>query len=244
MSKPATIIVPARLESSRFPRKLMHRVLGKPIILWTAERIASVAPQFPLVFAVDHSILSDCLEAAGFNCIQTRSEHSSGTDRLAEANMRIGAERVINVQADEPLVSAEHIAALVAGLDAGADMATLAIPFDREEDFKNPNQVKVVRDRRGFALYFSRAAIPHDRDGRSGPLGGGGLRHLGLYAYSADCLQAFAKLKPSPLEQVEKLEQLRALEQGFRIFVGLTQQSSIGIDTEADVHLFEQHLTA
>ena len=243
MSKPATIIVPARLESSRFPRKLMHRVLGKPIILWTAERIASVAPQFPLVFAVDHSILSDCLEAAGFNCIQTRPEHSSGTDRLAEANRSIGAERVINVQADEPLVSAEHIAALVAGLDAGADMATLAIPFDREEDFRNPNQVKVVRDHRGFALYFSRAAIPHDRDGSAGALGGG-LRHLGLYAYSADCLQAFSGLKPSPLEQIEKLEQLRALEQGFRIFVGLSQQPSIGIDTAADVRLFEQYLTA
>ena len=243
MSKPATIIVPARLESSRFPRKLMHLVLGKPIILWTAERIASVAPQFPLVFAVDHPILSDCLEAEGFDCIQTRSDHVSGTDRLAEANAKIGAERVINVQADEPLVCGEHITALVGGLNAGADMATLAIPFARKEDFTNPNQVKVVRDRRGFALYFSRAAIPHDRDGCAGALSGG-LRHLGLYAYSADCLQAFSRLKPSPLEQIEKLEQLRALEQGFRIFVGLTQQSSIGIDTEADVHLFEQHLTA
>lgn len=243
MSKPATIIVPARLESSRFPHKLMHRVLGKPIVLWTAERIARVAPQFPLVFAVDHPILSDCLEAEGFDCILTRSDHTSGTDRLAEANANIGAERVINVQADEPLVCPEHIEALVKGLDAGADMATLAIPFTQKEDFTNPNQVKVVRDHQGFALYFSRAAIPHDRDGSAGALGGG-LRHLGLYAYSADCLQAFSCLKPSPLEQIEKLEQLRALEQGFRIFVGLTQQSSIGIDTEADVHLFEQHLTA
>ena len=221
----------------------MHRILGKPIILWTAERIAGVAPQFPLVFAVDHPILSDCLEAEGFDCIQTRSDHVSGTDRLAEANANIGAERVINVQADEPLVCGEHIMALIKGLDAGADMATLAIPFTHKEDLMNPNQVKVVRDHRGFALYFSRAAIPHDRDKSAGSLAGG-LRHLGLYAYSADCLQAFSKLKSSPLEKIEKLEQLRALEQGFRIFVGLTQQSSIGIDTEADVDLFEQHLTA
>lgn len=221
----------------------MHLVQGKPIILWTAERIATVAPQYPLVFAVDHTCLADCLESAGFNCLYTRTDHVSGTDRLAEANAIIGAERVINVQADEPLVSAAHIEALAGGMDAGADMATLAMPFDSKEDFMNPNQVKVVRDQRDCALYFSRAPIPHDRDGADwskGPC----LRHLGLYAYTASCLETFSRLKPSPLERIEKLEQLRALEQGFRIFVGLTQQPSIGIDTEADAVLFEQHLTA
>ena len=131
MSKLPTIIVPARLASTLFPRKLLHEVRGKPIILWTAERIRAVAPEFPLYFAVDDDALERCLTEAGYQAVRTRPDHPSGTDRLGEANSAVGAEAVINVQGDEPLVTGEQIRALAAGLEGEASIATLAIPFER-----------------------------------------------------------------------------------------------------------------
>ena len=244
MSKMPSIIVPARLASTRFPSKLLHEVRGKPIILWTAERIRTVAPEFPLYFAVDDDALERCLSEAGFTAILTRSEHPSGTDRLAEANTAIGASAVINVQGDEPLVTGEQIRALAAGLKGEAAIATLAVPFARPQDFANTNQVKVVRDREGYALYFSRSSMPFARD-TSGEVDAAWLaqnhcyRHLGLYAYKADFLSAFSSLEPGLLEQIEKLEQLRAMEHGYRIHVGITDQATIGIDTPEDIAEFE-----
>lgn len=249
MSKIPSIIVPARLASTRFPRKLLHEVAGKPIIIWTAERIRTEAPEFPLYFAVDDDALVHCLEAAGFVAVRTNPDHPSGTDRLAEANAQIGATAVINVQGDEPLVSGEQIRALAAGLEGDAAMSTLAIPFRSPEDFANPNQVKVVRDRSGNALYFSRAPIPYARDQggqvdatwlASSPC----LRHLGLYAYDAEFLRVFSSLEPGFYEQIEKLEQLRAMEHGYKINVGITDQPTIGIDTAEDVAAFEARLPA
>ena len=239
-----SIIVPARLASMRFPSKLLHEVRGKPIILWTAERIRNVAPEFPLYFAVDDDALERCLSEAGFTAIRTCAEHPSGTDRLAEANAAIGAPAVINVQGDEPLVTGEQIRALAAGIEREAAIATLAVPFVRPQDFANPNQVKVVRDREGYALYFSRSSMPFARD-TSGEVDAAWLaqnncyRHLGLYAYKADFLSAFSSLEPGLLEQVEKLEQLRAMEHGYRIHVGITDQATIGIDTLEDIAEFE-----
>ena len=247
MSKKPSIIVPARLASSRFPRKLLYEVRGKPVILWTAERIRSVAPEFPLYFAVEDIELAECLNNAGFNAVLTRSDHPSGTDRLAEANTTIGAPAVINVQGDEPLVTGEQIRALAAGLREGIAISTLAMRFDRVEEFENPNQVKVVCDRSGNALYFSRAPIPFVRDGSVSEawlLTNTCYRHLGLYAYDAKFLNTFSKLKPGFLETVEKLEQLRAMEYGYRIHVGITNQSTIGIDTFEDVAKFEACLPA
>lgn len=247
MSKIPSIIVPARLASTRFPQKLLFEVRGKPIILWTAERIRSVAPEYPLFFAVDDDALERCVSDAGFRAVRTRPEHPSGTDRLAEANATVGASAVINVQGDEPLVTGEQIRALAAGLEGEAAMATLAVPFERPEDFANPNQVKVVRDRAGYALYFSRSPIPFARD-TAGQVDAAWLagnpcyRHLGLYAYKADFLRAFSSLEPGYLEQIEKLEQLRAIEHGYRIHVGITDQATIGIDTPADIGEFEAHL--
>ena len=244
MSKMPSIIVPARLASTRFPSKLLHEVRGKPIILWTAERIRTVAPEFPLYFAVDDDVLERCLSEAGFTAIRTRAEHPSGTDRLAEANATIGAPAVINVQGDEPLVTGEQIRALAAGIEREAAIATLAAPFVRPQDFANPNQVKVVRDREGYALYFSRSSMPFARD-TSGEVDAAWLaqnrcyRHLGLYAYKADFLSAFSSLEPGLLEQIEKLEQLRAMEHGYRIHVGITDQATIGIDTPEDIAEFE-----
>jgi len=249
MSKTPSIIVPARLASTRFPRKLLHEVRGKPIIVWTAERIRAVAPEFPLYFAVDDESLQSCLRSAGFDVVMTRADHPSGTDRLAEANAAVGAAAVINVQGDEPLVTGEQIRALAAGLQGGAAMSTLAIPFERPADFANPNQVKVVRDRAGNALYFSRSPMPFARDA-GGAVDAAWLaahpcyRHLGLYAYDADFLKAFSTLEPGFLEDIEKLEQLRAMEHGYRIHVGITDQPTIGIDAPEDVAEFEARLPA
>ena len=244
MSKMPSIIVPARLASTRFPNKLLFEVRGKPIILWTAERIRTVAPEFPLYFAVDDDSLERCLSEAGFAAVRTRAEHPSGTDRLAEANAAIGAPAVINVQGDEPLVTGEQIRALAAGLAGEAYIATLAVPFVRPQDFADTNQVKVVRDREGYALYFSRSPVPFVRD-TAGQVDAVWLaqnrcyRHLGLYAYKADFLSAFSSLEPGFLEQVEKLEQLRAMEHGYRIHVGITDQATIGIDTPEDIAEFQ-----
>ena len=244
MSKIPSIIVPARLASTRFPHKLLFEVRGKPVIVWTAERIRTVAPEFPLYFAVDDDTLERCLSEAGFTVIRTRAEHPSGTDRLAEANAAVGAPAVINVQGDEPLVTGEQIRALAAGLERDAAIATLAVPFVQPQDFANANQVKVVRDREGYALYFSRSPMPFARD-TAGQVDALWLaqnrcyRHLGLYAYKADFLSAFSSLEPGLLEQVEKLEQLRAMEHGYRIHVGITDQATIGIDTPEDIAEFE-----
>jgi 3-deoxy-manno-octulosonate cytidylyltransferase (CMP-KDO synthetase) len=238
------IIVPCRLESTRFPRKLLHIIKGKPLILWVAERIAGQAPEYPLYFAVDHEVLHARLTSAGFKAIRTRPDHPSGTDRIAEANRSIRADFVINVQADEPLVSAAQIR-LLADLIAGeVDMATLATRFQTAADFMNPNQVKVVLDRAGRALYFSRVPIPYARDAKEPVddkwvLANPCYRHLGLYAYKAGLLERFSKLPPGRLEQIEKLEQLRVLESGRAIAVGLTDDPTIGVDTPDDAAKFE-----
>lgn len=242
------LVVPCRLESTRFPRKLLHEIKGKPLLLWVAERIAREAPEIPLYFAVDHELLRACLASQGFRAILTRPDHASGTDRLAEANAHIGADRVINVQADEPLVSARQIRALAELIVGSADMATLATPFTTAADFANPNQVKVVLAAGSQqALYFSRLPIPYarDLDGRvddawvqANPC----FRHLGLYAYKADLLQKFASLPVGRLEQIEKLEQLRVLENGYNIACGLTEDPTIGVDTPEDAEKFERWL--
>jgi len=243
------IIVPGRLESTRFPRKLLHKIKGKPLILWVAERLAGEAPEFPLWFAVDHPLLADCLKSSGFRAIMTRVDHASGTDRIAEANRTVRADCVINVQADEPLVSGSQIRLLAALIAGGAPMATLGTPFRRAEDYENPNQVKVViAQATQRALFFSRAPIPFARD-RGGRVDDAWLaehpchRHLGLYAYRASLLETFASLPPGRLEQIEKLEQLRALENGCEIACGVTEDPTIGVDTPEDAEKFEQALS-
>ena len=246
MSKLA-IIVPCRLESTRFPRKLLHNIKGRPLVLWVAERIRNVTPEIPLWFAVDDDLLGAPLYAAGFQVIPTSPAHQSGTDRLAEANRTIKADRVINVQADEPLVSATQIRTLAELIARDVPMATLATRFKRIVDFYNPNQVKVVLRRDGRALYFSRSRLPFSRDLgltiddawlAANPC----YKHLGLYAYHASLLDKFAALPPGHLEQIEKLEQLRVLENGHDILVGLTDDPTIGVDTPDDAKKFEAWL--
>jgi len=251
MEKPElAIIVPARLASTRFPRKLMHSVRGLPLILWTAKRIRAVAPELPLYFAVAEEELVEVLANAGFKSILTDPALPSGTDRLAQANAQIGAKRVINVQADEPLVVASHLVALATRISSGTcDMATLGTPFKSVEDFRDSNRVKVVCAKDGTALYFSRAPIPFNRDSKGvvdaawlaiQPV----LLHLGMYAYTAEFLAAFPSLTPGTLEGIEKLEQLRAMEHGFKIAVDCTLETTVGIDTPEDVPLLEARFDA
>jgi 3-deoxy-manno-octulosonate cytidylyltransferase (CMP-KDO synthetase) len=242
------IIVPCRLESTRFPRKLLHKIRGRPLLVWVAERITKEAPEFPLWFAVDHEILRDCVVGAGFKALMTSPAHQSGTDRLAEANRTVKADFVINVQADEPLVTGSQIRALARLLAGGAPMATLGTPFRRAADFANPNQVKVViAAANQRAMYFSRSPIPFARD-CAGAVTDAWVaanpcfKHLGLYAYRADLLERFASLPLGKLEQIEKLEQLRVLENGYPIACEITEDPTIGVDTPEDAVLFDKWL--
>jgi 3-deoxy-manno-octulosonate cytidylyltransferase (CMP-KDO synthetase) len=212
-----------------------------------AERIASVAPDLDAWFAVDDPLLSQALAPGGHRTLMTRNDHASGTDRIAEANRTVGADFVINVQADEPLVSGGQIRLLCELISGAAEMATLATPFSSAADFLNPNQVKVVCGRDGRALYFSRAPIPHARDlaGDPGDAWVGAnpcMKHLGLYAYKAALLEEYARMPVGPLESIEKLEQLRVLENGRTIAVGTTMDPSVGVDAPEDADRFERAL--
>lgn len=177
----------------------------------------------------------------------TGEKHPSGTDRIAQANRRVRASYVINVQADEPLVTDHQIQALARMIQGDCPMATLCTPFKRAEDFTNPNQVKVVITKTGRALYFSRSPIPYQRD-TAGQVDDAWVsanpcfKHLGLYAYRADFLERFVTLPPGKLEQIEKLEQLRALGAGQPIAIEVTEDPSIGVDTAEDAKKFEAYL--
>lgn len=236
------IVVPARLQSQRFPRKLLQTIQGKPLVLYTAERVREEYPELPLYFAVAEEEISTVLASAGFTCVMTDPDLPSGTDRLAQANEEIGADFVINIQADEPLVTHNHIDALHRGVDAGVDIVTLGVPLASEQEFFDPNRVKVISGERGNALYFSRAPIPHFRgktdfsqiNWASYPA----RLHLGMYGYKKEFLQQFSQLPTGQLEQLEKLEQLRALENGYSIHVVQASQASIGIDTKEDFDRF------
>jgi len=247
---PVAVIVPARLGSSRFPRKLLHPVRGRPLILWTADRIKREAPEFPLTFAVGETELAEVLQAHGYSAILTDPDLPSGTDRLAAANARIGAAIVVNVQADEPLVTGDQIRQLTRLIaDSGCDLATLALPLRDPVDFADPNRVKVVRDTRGRALMFSRSPLPYPRDQAGRPDAAWlaaepppALLHLGLYAYRSTFLDTFAALPPGRLEQIEKLEQLRAMEHGYSIAVGITHHATVGVDVPTDLERLEAAL--
>jgi 3-deoxy-manno-octulosonate cytidylyltransferase (CMP-KDO synthetase) len=235
------IIVPARLGSQRFPRKLLEPVRGRPLILWTAANLRRIAPQLPLYFAVAEAELAAVLAAEGHASVMTDPGLPSGTDRLAAANRQIGAHRVINVQADEPVLAADHIRQLLQLMETGVDMATLATPFTRLEDFRDPNKVKAVIRPDGEALYFSRAPVPYPRDAADA-LPPGAYWHMGIYGYSAGLLEAFSDWQPGRLEQVERLEQLRVLENGRRIGVGITATRTVGVDVPGDIAELERFL--
>lgn len=244
-----TVLIPARLASTRLPDKPLADIAGLPMVVRVAQRASQSAASRCVVAADDARIVAAC-EAHGVQALLTRTDHASGSDRLAEACALLGLPDdavVVNVQGDEPLIDPALINAVAAELQRRGDcvMSTAAHAIGNTTDFLNPNVVKVVLDRAGTALYFSRAPIAWWRDGMAG-LGEGvemttlpspaPLRHVGIYAYRADFLRQFPQLEPAPLEATESLEQLRVLWHGQRIAVHLTTQApGPGVDTPQDL---------
>ena len=240
-----TVVIPARYASSRFPGKPLADLGGKPMVVRVADQ-ARKSGAAEVIVATDHREIAAAVEDAGYDVVMTRRDHPSGTDRIAEvaAQRHFGGRRiVVNVQGDEPLIAPALIRRVAQNLEdhREAQIATAAHPLTDAADFTNPNIVKVVLDRAGLALYFSRAPIPYARDAFAGgirtlPAGLPVYRHLGIYAYRAAFLHAFKGLAPAPIERFEALEQLRALAHGFRISVAVTRSAPhAGIDTPADL---------
>ena len=236
-------ILQARLSSSRLPGKPLLDILGKPMILRVLDRAREAGAEEVWV-ATDHQGIAEVVEAAGGQVILTGAEHPSGTDRLAECSRIAGWADdtiVVNLQGDEPFAPADGIACVARTVaDSGAGIATLAAPIDDIEILLDPNAVKVVLAANGDALYFSRAPVPWPRDAfardRTAMPQGRWLRHIGIYGYRVSALRAFAALSPGTLERTESLEQLRALEAGWRIAVALAPSPfPPGVDTPEDL---------
>ena len=231
-------IIPARYGSTRLPGKALELILGKPMIQRVYERSGQAGVLDELYVATDDERISQVVERFGGHAIMTSSDHPSGTDRLAEAAQSMDVEVVVNIQGDQPFIDPIMIAEVVQPLldDASLDMSTLMHRISSPEDLEDPGVVKVVVDRAGYALYFSRSLIPYPRDADPHDV----YEHVGLYAYRREFLLKIAELAPTPLEEVEALEQLRVLEHGYRIRVVATscednKFSGFSVDTSADL---------
>jgi 3-deoxy-manno-octulosonate cytidylyltransferase (CMP-KDO synthetase) len=250
MSK-AVGIIPARWGSTRFPGKALHAIAGKPLLRHVWERCRRAKTLDRLIIATDDFRIAEAAFDWGAEVAMTSPNHASGTDRIAEVARKLKQfPHVINVQGDEPLVDPKLIERLVRELqrDKTLEMITAAHPFEDAQDAESPHQVKVVLDRGGHALYFSRALIPASRNGGLKPPTENAavsyLRHQGIYGYTRDLLLRFVRWKTSPLERAESLEQLRALENGVRIQVVMTGSGSPGVDTPADARIIERVMRA
>ncbi len=230
-------IIPARYGSTRLPGKPLLDKTGKPLIQHVVEAVRLVGSIEAVCVATDDERIAEAVRRFGGEAIMTRSDHASGTDRLAEAAEKLNLadnDIIVNVQGDEPEIKPDDIDRLVSLLtDSGAPMATLAASLNVDAAEK-PDNVKVVLAGDGSAMYFSRAKIPHDRDGGGAEY----LLHLGIYAYRKKFLLEFASMPPTPAERAEKLEQLRALENGRRIVVAVVASATPGIDTMDDYEAF------
>ena len=234
---PIAVLVPARRASTRLPEKLLLAEHGEPLIATVARRAALAFGPDAVVVCADDAALVAAVTPTGIRAVLTRADHTSGTDRIAEVAAGLGSEIIVNVQGDEPEMEPEHIR-LVAGLLAKhpwAGMATLAVPAGLDAQ-GNPNQVKVVIGNGNRALWFTRSPAPFDRD-RGGPAADT-HRHLGIYAYRRDVLLGYGRLPKSPLEDLERLEQLRALANGIGIAIAVVPNATPGIDVRADYDAF------
>lgn len=238
-------IIPARYASTRFPGKPLAILGGKPVIQRVYEQVSSVLAE--AYVATDDERILQTVSQFGGRAVMTRTDHKSGTDRIEEAVEKIGtdADVIINIQGDEPFVQPSQLKTLCQLFDdESTQIGTLGKPFENMEAVMNPNSPKIVCDQRGFALYFSRSVIPYVRGQEQAvwlqhyPY----LKHLGLYAYRREVLGEITRLPQSPLELAESLEQLRWLENGYRIRVGLTDAETVGIDTPADLERAEKFL--
>ncbi len=225
-------VIPARLASTRLPRKVLREVAGRPLLAWVYEAALRCAELQRVVIATDADEVMRLCEREGWPCEMTSPELPSGTDRLHAVAERIPAEIYVNVQGDEPLLRPEHVRALLRPFrNPQVDVTTLRVRCTAENE-GNPNAVKVVTATDGRALYFSRATIPFDRDGRGAAVY---WKHIGLYGYRRAALLRFPALPPSALERVERLEQLRFLENGLSVYVEETEVDTVGVDTEEDL---------
>ena len=226
-------VIPARYASTRLPGKPLKDIAGKPMVVRVYERASQAGLVNETLVATDDERIKTAVEAAGGKAMLTRADHATGTDRLAEvAEAYPDVDLIVNVQGDEPLIDPGLIDDL-AGLFEGEPelaMATVKTEIEDEAEQKNPNNVKVVCDKAGYALYFSRSLMPYPRKGGC-PV----YKHIGIYAYRRDFLLHYAKMEPTPLEQAESLEQLRALENGYRIKVVETKSKFVGVDTVEDL---------
>ncbi len=226
-------VIPARYASTRLPGKPLKDIAGKPMVVRVYERASQAGLVNETLVATDDERIKVAVEAAGGKAMLTRVDHATGTDRLAEvAEAYPEVDLIVNVQGDEPLIDPGLIDEL-AGLFANEPelaMATVKTEMEDEAEQKNPNNVKVVCDKAGYALYFSRSLMPYPRKGGC-PV----YKHIGIYAYRRDFLLQYAKMEPTPLEQAESLEQLRALENGYRIKVVETKAKFVGVDTVEDL---------
>ena len=225
-------VIPARLASTRLPRKVLRELNGQPLLAWVVEA-AQRCPQIgKVVVAADSEEVAELSSIRGWKCLMTSPELPSGSDRLFAVSREIEAEIYVNIQADEPLLEPAHIEALLRPFaDPAVPVSTLKVRCP-EESIGDPNVVKVVTGQNGRALYFSRATIPFNRDAQPMIY----WKHLGLYAYRKEALARFAALPPGQLEQIERLEQLRLLENGIDIYVSESPHDTIGVDTEEDLH--------
>jgi 3-deoxy-manno-octulosonate cytidylyltransferase (CMP-KDO synthetase) len=231
-------VIPARIESTRLPRKALREINGVPLIGHVYRAARSSPLLGDVLVATDSDEIAHVCRQHGWNARMTASTHRSGTERVHEISNSIAADVYINIQGDEPLIRNEHIAALLSLMqDPPVEVATLKTKASAE-DVENPAAVKVVTDSHGKALYFSRSTIPHSRDGATAPC----FKHLGLYAYRKPALDSFIQIGESALERIERLEQLRFLENGISIYVAETPFDSIGVDTEEDLRRVQEIL--
>lgn len=228
-------IIPARYGSTRLPGKMLVEVAGVPLVCAVLDAARRARRLDDVVVATDDRRVFEAVEAHGGTALMTSPAHQSGSDRVAEAAAGMECDIVVNIQGDEPLLRGEAIDAAIDALlaDPSLDAVTLAVPFASPADADDPSVVKVVRDLRGDALYFSRSRIPHARDAAGGR--GPALKHIGLYAYRRRFLLSFTSWPPTPLEKIERLEQLRILEHGERLHVLETPWDPVSVDTPEDL---------
>jgi len=243
MAAPAKVlaVIPARYASSRFPGKPLAPIAGRPMIQHVVDRVRQAKTVTQIVVATDDERIRATVQEIGGAAIMTRVDHRSGTDRVAEVAAHIPADIYINVQGDEPLISPDTIDAVVSSMldDPSVQIATPCIEIDQANDTMDPNIVKVVTDFDGNALYISRAPIPWVRDASTG-LAVSHWKHLGLYAFRHDALVEYPTLPPGQLEPIEQLEQLRWLENGFRIRVVETAHDAVSVDVPTDAERVEK----
>lgn len=244
-----SVVIPARFASTRLPGKPLLRETGKFLIQHVYERALEARNTSEVIVATDDERIFDAVRSFGGRSVMTRSDHQSGTDRIAEVAAHLSCDAVLNLQGDEPQIEPEALDLLIElmGSKSSIDMATLAVPIKDRDTYLSPNVVKVVCDQQGRALYFSRSPIPMVRDGEPDFENGATqfLQHLGVYAYRRDYLLKIAATAPHPLELNEKLEQLRVLGTGGSIRVGLVKHAHRGIDTPEDyaefVRSYQRH---